>query len=35
MTLLKQFIKLEWTRKGVMSIHLLHEGFQVWPSTYF
>jgi len=28
MTLLKQFIKLEWTRKGIMSIPLLHEGFK-------
>jgi len=28
MILLKQFVKLEWVRKGVMSIHLLHEGFK-------
>ena len=28
MTLLKQFIKLEWLRKGVMSIHLVHESFK-------
>jgi len=28
MNLLKQFIKLEWMRKGVMSIHLLHDGFK-------
>jgi len=28
MTLLKQFIKLEWMRKGVMSIPLFHEGFK-------
>jgi len=28
MTLLKQFNKLEWLRKGVMSIHLMHEGFK-------
>jgi len=29
MTLLKQFVKLEWTRKGVMSIPLFMEGFLV------
>ena len=28
MTLSKQFIKLEWVRKSVMSIHLLHESFK-------
>ena len=28
MTLLKQLIKLEWLHKGVMSIHLVHEGFK-------
>jgi len=27
-TLLKQFVKPEWMRKGVMSIPLLHEGFK-------
>jgi len=25
---LKQFIKLEWMHKGVMSIPLFHEGFK-------
>jgi len=24
----EQFIKPEWTHKGIMSIHLLHEGFK-------
>ena len=24
----EQFIKLEWMHKGVMSIHLVHEGFK-------
>jgi len=28
MTLLKQFIKLEWMHKGVMSIPLFHKGFK-------
>jgi len=28
MTLLKQFIKLEFMRKGVMYIPLFHEGFK-------
>ena len=28
MTLLKQFIKLEWMRKGTMSIPLFYEGFK-------
>jgi len=28
MTLLKQFIKLEWMHKGVMSVTLFNEGFK-------
>jgi len=27
MTLLKRFIKLDWLRKGVMSIHLMYKSF--------
>jgi len=32
----EQFIKLEWMHKGVMSIHLVHEGFKSghWLNSY-
>jgi len=36
MTLLNQWIKLEWMRKGVMSIPLFHKGFKPssWLNSY-
>ena len=34
MTLLKQFIKLAWISKGIMSIHLLHEGIKSFYLSY-